>query len=173
MEELLLRAAQKFAPPLHVAETLPLDPAQRLQLLQELQEASRALNETRSFRNRSLLPVLDRLTAGAKTRYVVALLEQGITRQPGNFDKQKVKSALVTAFSLGTVRYTPYLAVTYVGLFVFDRQEKRIDYYNYPSIATVEADPLNGSNVETVLHTLLARDFDVPPHTSALNAPQP
>lgn len=124
----------------------------------EIYWAVEGINKRQRLDTSAHLPVLDALLTSQHQRYLLVTATQGFTRTALNYSQQMAKTIGVGLLTLGTMVPIALKSRSDVCLFIYDRQQQLIVYYNHtPDKA--EHEPLDKAGLEFQLRTMLKRDF--------------
>ena len=154
LRELLVRHQNE----LHLRGELPIPNSLQAAAQREIYRAVDGIAKRMRLDTGANLPVLDTLLAAQNQRYVLVAATQGFTRTPANYGGELVKSIGVGLATMGMLVPLAVKAQSVICLFIYDRQQKTIVYYNHTP-PPAEREPLNPAVVEKQLRTMLAKDF--------------
>lgn len=154
LRELLIRHQAE----LHLSGEMVIPDSLQAAAQQEIYRAVEGIDKRLRLDTGANLPTLDYLLSTQNQRYALVAATQGFTRTPDNYSGQLAKSIGVGVLTMGMLVPISIKAKSIVCLFIYDRQQKAIVYYNHTP-PPAEREPLNQAVVEQQLRKMLAKDF--------------
>ncbi|MFC6225541.1 hypothetical protein ACFP2F_20010 [Hymenobacter artigasi] len=143
---------------LHLRGEMTISDSLQAAARQEIYRAVEGIDKRMRLDTGANLPTLDYLLSTQNQRYVLVTATQGFTRTPNNYSGQVAKSIGVGVLTMGMMVPIAIKAKSIICLFIYDRQQKAIVYYNHTP-PPAEREPLNQAVLERQLRTMLAKDF--------------